>query len=73
MLDERTIKSTKEKIKFLSESQNSVFDETCGSLKLNKVGCEWLFDYLYNDTICSTFDEYLSKYKMEYDWMIEKE
>ena len=67
MMDEESnqiIAVTKSTIKFLSDTQDSVYENTKQKLNLPENMEEWFFDYIFNEhdeTV--SFDDYLSNFK----------
>jgi hypothetical protein len=64
------IYDTKRLISDLSRIQNEEFDDLVKTLGLNKLGNEWLFDYVFNYDEPETFEEHLLRYNRRMDEMI---
>lgn len=60
------IAATKEAIKALSDTQDSVFENAKQKLNLPEHMEDWLFDYIYNEhDEAVSFDDYLVKFNQE--------
>jgi len=60
------IAATKATIKFLSDTQDSVYENAKQKLNLPENMEEWFFDYIYNEHDESvSFDDYLVTFKQE--------
>lgn len=71
MIDDNLIRNSKEKIRFLEESQAAVFRETVNQLNFNEVGEDWLFDYMYNTATEKTFSEYCQMVGKNIEFMVK--
>jgi hypothetical protein len=74
MHPEDAIHKAKVFINELEEVQTSYFDKLAYSLKLNKEGEEFLFDYIYNcyDEV-DDFTHYLQAFKKTYEDMVQND
>lgn len=57
----------REYIKRLQEHINDIFGALSKDLRLNEMGQEYLFDYVYNDDRDIEFEEYINNASFEYD------
>jgi hypothetical protein len=62
----------KEYINRLQEHIDEVFDILVQHLKLNEKGTQWVFDYVFNEDDSEDFEEYLDRFKLNYDDFIDK-
>ena len=57
----------REYIKRLQEHINDVFESLSEDLRINEIGRDHLFDYIYNDDRDIEFEECINKSSFEYD------
>jgi hypothetical protein len=56
----------------LQQHADEVFDLLAASLSLNEKGKTWLFDYVFNEDDSEDFEEYLDRFNLNYDDLIDK-
>lgn len=57
----------------LSKVSEDRFEKLAKTLKINKKGEDWLFDYIYNGSPDIDFEEYLEKFGVSYQDCLERE
>jgi hypothetical protein len=62
----------KEYINRLQKHIDGVFDRLTSHLELNEEGIQWLFDYVFNEEDSEDFEEYLDRFKLNYDNLVNK-
>jgi len=74
MHPEDSIHKVKAFINELQKVQDLYFNRLLDELNLNKIGQDYLFDYIFNcdDPRVDDFSHYLSDFKRTYDEMIDK-